>query len=215
MHKVLEHFVQLKSSGKTPTFAMLSPILEESLKSEILTDEDYIKYLEKGQESIKHYLSAYDSEKIDVLYIERQFGFGFGKTILDDIPLSGRLDRIDWVDKEQKTVRVVDYKTGGAKSVNEIEGKTVSALLSERELTLPESIRGPYKRQLLFYKLLTELDKSFIPVVTEGMFDFVEPDKYTGKLVRREFSLLDEDVKDLKDLIREVMKEIRELKFLD
>jgi hypothetical protein len=47
------------------------------------------------------------------------------------------------------------------------------------------------------------------------MFDFVEPDKYTGKLVRREFSLLDDDVEDLKDLIREVMKEIRELKFLD
>jgi DNA helicase-2/ATP-dependent DNA helicase PcrA len=215
MHKVLEHFVQLKSSGKVPTFSMLAPVLEESLKGEILTDEDFSKYLTKGNESLKNYIAAYNKEEIDVLYVERQFGFGFGKTILDDIPLSGRLDRIDWVDKEKKTVRVVDYKTGGAKTANEIEGKTASVQLSERELALPESIRGPYKRQLLFYKLLTELDQTFIPTVTEGMFDFVEPDKYTGKLVRREFSLRDEDVKDLKELIREVMKEIRELKFLD
>jgi hypothetical protein len=63
--------------------------------------------------------------------------------------------------------------------------------------------------------LLTELDKTFVPVVEEGMFDFVEADKQSGKLVRHEFILRDEDVKDLKEIIREVMNEIRELKFLD
>lgn len=215
MHKALEHFIQLKSTGNSPTFEILAPIFEEALKNEILTETSYEDRLAHGYDVLKNYLAAYTDEKPDVLYVERQFGFGFGKTVLDDIPLSGRLDRIDWLDKEKKTVRVVDYKTGRVKTKNEIEGKTASANLSERELSLPESIRGPYKRQLLFYKLLTELDKTFIPVVEEGMFDFVEADKQSGKLVRHTFTLRDEDVKDLKEIIREVMKEIRELKFLE
>ena len=214
-HKVLEHFVQLKISGQEPTFEVLAPLFEDALKNEIMTEKSYEDRLNHGYDVLKNYLAAYGQEKLDVLYIERQFGFGFGTTVLDDIPLSGRLDRIDWIDKAKKTVRVVDYKTGRIKTKNEIEGKTASANLSERELSLPESIRGPYKRQLLFYKLLTELDRSFIPVVEEGVFDFVEPDKQSGKLVRHEFTLRDEDVKDLKEIIRIVMKEIRELKFLD
>ncbi len=215
IHKVLEYFIQIKSAGNRPTFEMLAPIFEEALQNEILTETSYEERLAHGFDVLKNYVAAYGDEKPDVLYVERQFGFGFGKTILDDIPLSGRLDRIDWLDKEKKTVRVVDYKTGRIKTKNEIEGKTASSHLSERELLLPESIRGPYKRQLLFYKLLTELDRSFVPVVEEGVFDFVEPDKQSGKLVRHEFTLRDEDVKDLKEIIREVMKEIRELKFLE
>ncbi|KXK12033.1 MAG: ATP-dependent helicase/deoxyribonuclease subunit B [Microgenomates bacterium OLB23] len=215
MHKTLEHFIQMKVTHELPTFEKLAHIFDVALQEEILTDDVYAERLAYGYEVIKNYLAAYHNEVPDVLYVERQFGFGFGKTVLDDIPLSGRLDRIDWIDKEKKTVRVVDYKTGRVKTKNEIEGKTASAQLSERELALPESIRGPYKRQLLFYKLLTELDRSFIPVVEEGMFDFVEADKQSGKLVRHVFTLHDADVQDLKNLIREVMKEIRELKFLD
>ena len=133
--------------------------------------------------------------------------------MLDDIKLVGRIDRIDWLDKGQKTVRVIDYKTGKAKSVNEIEGKTLSANLSERELSLSENIRGPYKRQLLFYKLLTQLDKTFSPQVKQGVFEFIEPNE-RGKFVSRSLTLLDEDVEDLKHLIRDVMAEIRALKFI-
>ncbi|MBU0576399.1 hypothetical protein KJ654_01930, partial [Patescibacteria group bacterium] len=59
-----------------------------------------------------------------------------------------------------------------------------------------------------------DLDETFIPTVTEGEFDFVEPND-RGKLVKRSFILTEEDVNDLKDLIKEVMREIRSLKFLE
>jgi len=85
--------------------------------------------------------------------------------------------------------------------------------LSERERALPEPIRGPYKRQLLFYKLLTELDTTFKPTVTHGVFEFVEPNA-SGKIVTRLFELKQEDVELLKELIREVMSEIRSLAFI-
>ena len=133
---------------------------------------------------------------------------------MDDISLTGRIDRVDWLDEAERTVTLIDFKTGKPKSVNQIEGRTVSLGLSEREKSLPESIRGPYKRQLLFYKLLTQLDQSFIPEAVEGVFAVIEPNP-NGKLVTRRFELKDEDVKELKDLIRQVMAEIRKLEFLD
>ena len=70
-------------------------------------------------------------------------------------------------------------------------------------------------RQLLFYKLLTQLDSTFAEKVTEGILDFVEPDKYTEKFTRHCFVLEDSAVEDLKKLITQVMKEIRELEFLN
>jgi hypothetical protein len=56
-----------------------------------------------------------------------------------DIPISGKLDRLD--KKADGTVTVIDYKTGKAKSENEIRGLT-------------QSSDGGYYRQLVFYKLL-------------------------------------------------------------
>ena len=109
-------------------------------------------------------------------------------------------------------MRVIDYKTGKPKSRNFILGKVASADLSEREQQLPESLRGKYKRQLLFYKLLTQLDKSFLPTVEEGMLEFVES-AVEGKLTQHVFVLRDEDVEELKQLIKEVMAEILGLKF--
>lgn len=134
--------------------------------------------------------------------------------MLGDIHLTGRIDRVDWLDREKRLVRVIDYKTGKARSKNYIEGKIASANLSQREQELPDSIKGPYKRQLLFYKLLTDLDETFIPTASEGMFDFVEPNK-SGNFMQRNFALSDQAVADLKDLIKEVMIEIRSLKFLE
>jgi len=47
------------------------------------------------------------------------------------------------------------------------------------------------------------------------MFDFVEPDKTSNKFIRRNFLLKNDDVKLLKDLIVQVMTEIRNLDFLE
>jgi hypothetical protein len=79
--------------------------------------------------------------------------------------------------------------------------------LSEREQVLPESIRGSYKRQLLFYKLLTQLDRTFPHEVVYGEFDFIQPNA-SGKLVRRGFELEDQAVEDLKKLIKETIDEL-------
>jgi len=215
IHQALEKlFKHIQEENKKPQLKAVMTEFEESLTRELMTTQNFDRRLTYGQDILTQYYEQLDETQVEPLFIERFFGFGWSKTILDDVQLTGRIDRVDWLDKQKKLVKVIDYKTGKAKSNNYIEGKIASANLSEREQLLPESVRGPYKRQLLFYKLLTDLDETFVPTVTEGEFDFVEPNS-SGKLVRRNFILKDEDVIDLKDLIKEVMAEIRSLKFLE
>ncbi|MBU2543089.1 ATP-dependent helicase [Patescibacteria group bacterium] len=215
IHQTLEKlFKFIQDEGQLPELNLVLCEFNNSLTRELMTSQNFQRRLSYGRDILAQYYQQLAKIKVEPLFIERFFGFGWSKTILDDIHLTGRIDRVDWLDKEKKLVKVIDYKTGKAKSGNYIEGKIASAGLSEREQRLPESIRGPYKRQLLFYKLLADLDETFIPTVTEGEFDFVEPND-RGKLVKRSFILTEEDVNDLKDLIKEVMREIRSLKFLE
>lgn len=216
VHSALEEYYKhLQVEGEQMDAKVLQDVFSKSLEAELLEPAEFKRRLKYGRDILAAYHQQVEIKNIEPLFIERFFGFGFSRTVLDDITLTGRIDRVDWLDKDKKLVRLVDYKTGKAKSNNVIEGKVASANLSEREETLPDSIKGPYKRQLLFYKLLTDLDKSFLPVATEGVFDFVEPTKPSGKLVQRSFELSNDDVNDLKELIREVMSEIRSLKFLE
>ncbi len=216
VHAALEKiYTQVIAGEGVDTIPLAQTVFEDNLRKEILNQAEFERRLSYGKEVIAQYFSEYDVHENNAWQTERKFGGSFSKVYLDDISLTGRIDRFDWIDTEARLVRVVDYKTGAAKSVNEIEGKTQSAGLSEREKELPESIRGVYKRQLVFYKLLTELDQTFKPTVVSGLFDFIEPDKVRGTFVRREFDLTESAVADLKELIRVVMKEIRELRFLE
>jgi len=215
VHSALEQwFKAWQKTGGKPSVDVLLAWFEERLAKEPLTEHDYEARLARGKEVLTHYFATLAALTQQPLYIERFFGGHWGKAMLDDISLTGRIDRVDWIDPQLKTVCVVDYKTGKPRTVGEIEATTASSELSEREQKLPESIRGGYKRQLVFYKLLTNLDRSFGPTVTDARFEFVEPDKQSGKLISRHFQISDQEVADLSALIKEVMKEIRGLEFL-
>lgn len=182
------------------------------LEQQQLPREEFGLRLERGYEVLRAYLQRPIQES-QPYFLEKFFGYGVNTTMLGDIRLTGRIDRADWIDQAAKSVRVFDYKTGRSKTINEIDGKVGTADFSERELALPEAVRGPLKRQLLFYKLLLDLDASFTGEVMTGVFEFVEPDR-DGKVVNRELALYNEDVEALKALIIEVTAEIRNLVFL-
>lgn len=216
IHAAMEElYRQIIASGHVTDKEKIFTLFEKIFRSEIPLWEETERQLQHGRFVLEQYMGQLAEHLVKPWQVERSFGRGYSSVLLDDIALTGRIDRFDWVDPTKKLVRVVDYKTGTAKSKNTIFGKTVAADLSAREQELPEGIRGKYQRQLVFYKLLTDLDRSFTPSVVEGSFEFVEPDKKTGKITRHTFSLQDSDVEDLKELIRTVMKEIRALQFLD
>ena len=231
VHFALEKFYTSLQSGQVLSQQDLQQQFEYALQNEFLSENDFIQRRQHGLEVLEFYygevlsnvLSSKNTadflEHTAPLFIEKFFGGKLNQTILIDekkeIKLSGRMDRVDILDKTQKTVRVIDYKTGSQKSEAVIFGKSGTSDYSERELSLPETIRGRLQRQMVFYKLLAQLDKTFGYNVAEVEFDFVEPaGLHKDKHITRRFEVSQEAVADLKVLIITVMKEIRELQFL-
>lgn len=215
VHGALEFlYSKQRELGHFPELPDVLASYRYHLSKEILTSSEFSRRLKIGNEVLAAYYRENASRTYDILALEKKLG-GFAQPIIiaDNISIAGRIDRLDWVDQKNRLIKVIDYKTGKQKSENEIEGKVGTKDYSERELNLPENIRGHYKRQLLFYKLLIENDRSLNLKVSHGVFEFVEP-KENGKLVSRVFELKDEDVAELKKLVIQVMTEIHNLEFL-
>ncbi len=220
MHAALESwYKKVQPDGKVPDKSYLLTGFTMALQRETLLTEEKERWLDKGTRILEQYHSAHSVVQKPVA---TEFIFGSHsrpvvlESTVDPITVVGRVDRIDLLDANKKQVRVVDYKTGKIRTKNDIEGKTKTsqAKLSSRELQLPESIRSSYKRQLVFYKMLAELDPSFPYTVSEVAFEFLEP-KEAGGFATERFTIENEEVAALKTVIIEVMTEIRNLAFLE
>ncbi|MHB1162962.1 MAG: ATP-dependent helicase [Minisyncoccota bacterium] len=157
--------------------------LEEALatfRSELarvpLAALDRQELTKKGEEALGAYLLQEGATMKQVH--ESEFPITVSLTVpgVGEIPLTGKLDRLDLL--PDGTVAVIDYKTGKARSENDIKGLTKSS-------------DGGYYRQLVFYKLL--LDKDGRYQMSEAALHFVEPDE-KGKCVIRKFAITDAEV---------------------
>jgi DNA helicase II / ATP-dependent DNA helicase PcrA len=221
VHSALERFYRFyQQQGKYPSLTSFLENFNQALSQEILSQSDFLDRQTYGKEVLTAYYQHIIQEKPKVLAVERSFGGQSRRIMLGDIRLTGKIDRLDWLDQDKGLVKVIDYKTGQSETLNHILVKTKTALkdLSEREAGLPETIRGAYQRQLVFYKLLMQLDRqlSHKIKVAEAAFDFIQPTEKGGdKFVSRSMVISDEAIGDLKQLIKEVMAEIRSLQFLE
>lgn len=155
-----------------------------------LTTLDRSELSKKGEEALRAYI-AQEGALIPVTN-ESELSISTSLSVpgVGDIPLTGKLDRLDILD--DGTVVVIDYKTGKARSENDIRGLTKSA-------------DGGYYRQLVFYKLL--LDKDGRYTMNEGALHFVEPDE-KGKCVIRRFTITTAEVAALEAELIEAAKHI-------
>jgi len=201
VHVALEHLYRRlnKTRQPTPQKAFLSDF-EAALKREVLSESELKDRLAHGRKILSAYYDHYRNEFKPALFIEKNFGLSLtSQILLDDIPLSGKSDRVDLLSKKDKTVRFVDYKTGAPKTRGVLE----------KEAAGPD---GNYKRQLIFYNLLAQLDRSFDYRVGETELDFIEPDK-SGISHRERFAITPAEVEELKQTIRQSAKEIRAFNF--
>ncbi|MEX0895424.1 MAG: ATP-dependent DNA helicase [Patescibacteria group bacterium] len=214
LHAGIEKLVKQHLLGRTIDFAEIIATLDEGLRKGEFGEHEHARRLQQGTTVVEAYHQEKPFQPEMLAFTERTFGSTSKPVWMDDIALTGRIDRIDWVSPDEKTVRVIDYKASKPQSKNAIIGATAIDKLSHRERALPESIRGPYKRQLLFYKLLTDLDNTFQPTVIAGQFEFLYAE--SKKIItQHHFDLVDEEVGELKKVIREVVQEMRNLDFLD
>ena len=202
VHRGLELMMrEFKSTDHLPTAQFLVDQFESALQKEIMTEADFEDILKKGRKILRAYYDFYKDTFVRPVFTEKFFGYGFSKIYLGDIPLTGKVDRIDFLGERsggRPTVKMVDYKTGKVKSRNEVEGRTKQGDLS-------------YKRQLIFYKILADLDTVFNYEVVEAELDFVEGKE--GKFVRHSFVISPEETEELKRIIKEVMGGIRRQEF--
>ncbi len=192
-------FIQHKANKHVPALDDLLAAFREALAKEILNPVDFEAFLRKGTTVLTHYFETHLRSVNPTVDVE--YGFDTHHIVIPspegDINITGKLDKLELIDGPSKTVRIIDYKTGRARSRNEIEGKTVSA-------------DEDYKRQLIFYQMLCELDKQFPYKVKETGLAFVDDDeRFTTEI----FEITKEETKDLKELIKTIYAQMLSLEF--
>ncbi len=194
-HKALEKFfLEFKKFKKLPKIETLTTTYKTVLKKEILTKRDFDELKEIGILGLSGYLETYKNELKIPEAVE--YNFSDHEVFLENAHLTGKIDKIEKL--TERDVKVIDYKTGKIKSYNEIAGNTKKS-------------DGRLKRQIVFYKILCDLDQRFKYNMVAGELDFVEGKDGKYKKVLVDFS--DKDILELKKIIVEVYNKIMNLEF--
>jgi DNA helicase-2/ATP-dependent DNA helicase PcrA len=166
-------------------------IFETNLKRESVNESDFNDLLITGRQMLTDYYEFYKDTFNGNCLTEHDFKF-YGAR-LGDIPLTGKIDKMEILDN--KNINVVDFKTG--KPDNKY-----------KEL----SVDGDYFRQLVFYKLLCQQSHGFPYHVKSGTIDFIQKDA-KGYYKRANFEITNQHVADLSILITETYQKILNLEF--
>ncbi len=200
VHGALEYYFEQKKQGK----ALLLKEFARVLSKQPLTSSEHEESLKRGEEALTawldHYKGTFNMHTKNELDLKVHTESG--------VLLRGKLDKLELGDTENDGVVVVDYKTGKPRSRNDIMGKTKTS-------------NGDYYRQIVFYKLLLELNnhevkktgKGRVYNMDSGEIDFIQPDAKSGKLKKESFVISDGEVEELKDEISRVSNEILNLDF--
>lgn len=196
VHGALYELFSVYNDTKTlPDQAFLLAQFEQAMSQELLSQIDMADALEQGRHILTEYYEHYkDAFSADTLL---EYNFASHGVRLGDLQLTGKIDKIEIVNQAQKTINVVDYKTGnvdnGLKKFN------------------PD---GEYYRQLVFYQLLCNESPRFPYTMASGELDFIEPSKTKG-FIKKKITVSQAEVENLKKTIERVWQEIKALKFLD
>ena len=195
IHKVMEFMNRkYKNESTKPELDELLKIFNTSLNRHILSEKEMQEVTTEGEKIISNWYKANIENLTKAMFVEYPFG---GKNIhLHDIPLTGKIDKIEKINDNE--IIIIDYKTGSPKSKNQIIGNI-------------RSKETGYYRQMLFYQLLCELDPSFPYTVNQVCLQYIKPQNGKYKQVSLQFTT--EEMNEFKQLIVETMYKIRNLEF--
>ncbi len=200
VHKALELlFKKYKRDFKLPSKEEFLKDFTEALEEEIFTTEERKRAMENGKEILTKYYDFYIEEwERKGAPLSCEYDFSKHDVFFNNIPITGKIDRIDLIDKISSKVKIVDYKTSSPKSLNFILGNT-----KENDTKL--------MYQAYFYKMLSEADPLFQWRVGEIEFDFISPDK--DKFRRVALPIDEKQYLEFKKTVEEVYDKIINLEF--
>ncbi len=160
----------------------------------ILTEKQRSDLLDLGKLSLPSYHEQRLSDAQPFLHgVEREY-----KAHLGDVPIKGKIDRIDRASATSAAATVIDYKAGKGKAEGEIRGGLEPGSISRADA-------GSHFRQLAFYAVLLEKAD---PLLRPEAFVL----EYIGERgedpVTRSFTVTDAEREELKTLVDDVWKKI-------
>jgi len=198
IHAAFEDFFrEFKKIQKLPPVEIAFAGLEKSLCREPLTKKQFAAVERDSKIAIEKYLDSHSQNLRAPLEVE--FNFARHEVRLDEIPLTGKIDRIDAIPESKNEVVFVDYKSMPPMTAAAIRGETANS-------------DGNAYRQLLFYSLLAECDTRFIFEPRELILSFVRADK-NGEFRDEKFIPQKAEIENLKKTIRESWTKIQNLEF--
>ncbi|MEA3273629.1 MAG: ATP-dependent DNA helicase [Patescibacteria group bacterium] len=211
IHEALEKFFQDFQKDKKVNQASLISFFREAVAKEVLAKSDLEDMLREGERLLNDYYAEYSQDFVKPVELEMSFGKVYlsgasatNKKNEKAVLLTGKIDKIEKISQQEKTekgkipVKVIDYKTGMPQTKNQILGNTKNS-------------SGDVYRQMVFYKLLSLLDKKFPYSVTEVEVDFIK--SQNGRFRRESFEITKEETDKLQKQINEVVRKIKNLEF--
>jgi DNA helicase-2/ATP-dependent DNA helicase PcrA len=188
VHHVLAHWgLSLQEGTPLTKEQILSGFSSHLQDKELLPEQDFIRLESLGHETLRRYFDEHLQEPYPIVHkVEYDVSAHLG-----DIPLKGKLDRIDLLEPNSTSAIVYDYKTGKPKAPKQI-------------------LDYGYHRQLVFYALLIE-HSSLLLDPKEFVLEFVG--EGSEHAVRRTYTISQEEKKELAELIEKVWAKILALDF--
>lgn len=188
------------NAGKTPTFEELQKYSLEKILKYPFSDKDRKRIAERLERIFSNFFENRLNEFKSGNIAEKDFRSA-GVTIGDSV-LTGKIDLIR-IDRKNKKITVVDYKTG-------------SIPLNTKSEKIETSNAKIYKfeQQLYFYKILIENSPEFAGYrVESGVLEFIEPSNKTERTYNHTVYFEAEKEEHLKQLIQAIWAKIKAFDF--
>lgn len=170
VHDALERFFkEMKANGAFGTEEDLIRFFEQSIwrEKESMATAEYQRRLEQGRSVLSGYYQRNIHHWHKGVGVEVEVEVKINRFYLEGIPVTGKMDKLE-ISGDGCTV--IDYKTGNP---------------GKKEYLSPPNEKNPlggdYWRQMVFYKLLLENNPDKPYKVRLGAFDYIEPDRKTGR----------------------------------
>jgi DNA helicase-2/ATP-dependent DNA helicase PcrA len=156
LHRALEQYQKAWQAGERMTTQQTFALFEARIERSFMSDIDKQTFSDRGKRALNAYLKSCGERLKQPAGVE--VDFRREGCVLDGALLTGKIDRLE-IDRANKTVRIIDFKSGSASAKWGTTAKYVN-----------------YKQQLYFYHLLIETSRTYKGYkVASAALEFIEP----------------------------------------
>ena len=196
LHKLYTRMKDAAGNAWPTPEEFMGDFMREMRRSEdAFTEKQYDNRIELGRKLLTDFYEHRLPELNKIAITE----YNVGKTVVDGIPITGRLDKVEFIGKH---AHVVDYKTGSLSN-------------AKKNLDRPDAKNpngGDYWRQIIFYKILLDHHTTKNWVMTSGEMLFLERDD-KDELFTRHYDITPEEVGIVKAQIKDTYQRIMRMEF--